>query len=268
VSCQAARANRLPSVGLAPGVCADKAIRSSLDGRRCGHGVSARLLAAAVDAGRGRPYILAVTPLSVLDLSPIVQRGDAAQSLRDTLDLTRHAERWRYRRYWLAEHHNSPGIASAATAVVLGHVAVMLGLNVCAADTDEEAKRLFSSHQQAVINRRSGRRGPLPRPVEDLDSRLDPVAKMILQQALSCSVVGSPETVKRGLEAFIDGTDEIMVAAQIFDHAARCVHSRSLPKFTRRSARRHKGWNTYDEVNFFGVTRGKRRGHRNSGSRR
>jgi luciferase family oxidoreductase group 1 len=98
---------------------------------------------------------------------------------------------------------------------------VMLGLNVCAPDTDEEPKRLFSSHQQAVINRRSGRRGPLPPPVEDLDSRLDPVAKMILQQALSCSVVGSPETVKRGLEAFIDGTDEIMVAAQIFDHAAR-----------------------------------------------
>src|SRR6195256_4204703 len=64
-----------------------------------------------------------MTPLSVLDLSPIVEGGDAGQSLRNTLDLARHAERWGYRRYWLAEHHNSPGIASAATAVVIGHVA-------------------------------------------------------------------------------------------------------------------------------------------------
>src|SRR5213080_1988637 len=64
-----------------------------------------------------------MTSLSVLDLSPIIQGGDAAQSLRNTLDLARHAERWGYRRYWLAEHHNMPGIASAATAVVIGHVA-------------------------------------------------------------------------------------------------------------------------------------------------
>jgi luciferase family oxidoreductase group 1 len=313
-------------------------------------------------------------PLSVLDLSPIVQGGDAAQSLRNSLDLARHAERWGYRRYWLAEHHNSTGIASAATAVVIGHVAagtatirvgaggimlpnhaplmvaeqfgtlaalhpgridlgvgrapgtdqitaralrrtlaadvedfpqdvvelmsyfrpaqpgqlvraipgagldvpvwilgsslygaqlaaalglpyafashfapaemaqavaiyrarfkpsgqlttsyVMLGLNVCAADTDDEAKRIFSSHQQGVINRRSGRRGPLPPPVADFESGLDPVAKAMLEQALACSVVGSPQTVKRGLQAFIDrtGADEIMVAGQIFDHTAR-----------------------------------------------
>src|ERR1700726_1110698 len=65
----------------------------------------------------------AMTPLSVLDLSPIVEGSDAAQSLRNTLDLARHAERCGYRRYWLAEHHNRPGIASAATAVVIGHVA-------------------------------------------------------------------------------------------------------------------------------------------------
>src|ERR1700726_2500086 len=64
-----------------------------------------------------------MTALSVLDLSPIIQGGDAAASLRNTLDLARHAERWGYRRYWLAEHHNSPGIASAATAVVIGYVA-------------------------------------------------------------------------------------------------------------------------------------------------
>jgi luciferase family oxidoreductase group 1 len=327
-----------------------------------------------VDCHHGSSYISAMSPLSVLDLSPIVEGSDAAQSLRNTLDLARHAERLGYHRYWLAEHHNSPGIASAATAVVIGHVGagtstirvgaggimlpnhaplmvaeqfgtlaslfpgridlglgrapgtdqltahalrrnlatgadsfpqdvielmsyfrpvapdqqvraipgagldvpvwilgsslfgaqlaaalglpyafashfapaemaravalyrgsfqpserlavphVMLGLNVCAADTDAEAKRLFSSHQQAVIARRTGRRGPLPPPVEDFESRLDLRAMSILQQALSCSVVGSPETVQRGLEAFIQKTrtDEIMVTGNIFDHAAR-----------------------------------------------
>jgi luciferase family oxidoreductase group 1 len=327
-----------------------------------------------MDGGAARPYMGAMSALSVLDLSPIVEGSDAAQSLRNTLDLARHAERLRYRRYWLAEHHNSPGIASAATAVVIGHVAggtssirvgaggimlpnhaplmvaeqfgtlaalfpgridlglgrapgtdqltayalrrnlatgadsfpqdvielmsyfrpaqpdqpvraipgagldvpvwilgsslfgaqlaaalglpfafashfapaemeravalyrssfrpserlafpyVMLGLNVCAADTDAQARHLFSSHQQAVIARRTGRRGPLPPPVKDFESGLDPRAKSILQQALSCAVVGSPQTVERGLEAFIERTrtDEIMVSSNIFEHGAR-----------------------------------------------
>jgi luciferase family oxidoreductase group 1 len=327
-----------------------------------------------MDAGEASSHIGAMSPLSVLDLSPIVEGSDAAQSLRNTLDLARHAERLGYRRYWLAEHHNSPGIASAATAVVIGHVAggtstirvgaggimlpnhaplmvaeqfgtlaalfpgridlglgrapgtdqltayalrrnlatgadsfpqdvielmgyfrpaqpdqpvraipgagldvpvwilgsslygaqlaaalglpyafashfapaemeravalyrssfrpsdrlavpcVMLGLNVCAADTDAEAQRLFSSHQQAVIARRTGRRGPLPPPVADFESGLDPRSKSILQQALSCAVVGAPQSVERGLAAFIKrtGTDEIMVSSNIFDHAAR-----------------------------------------------
>jgi luciferase family oxidoreductase group 1 len=60
---------------------------------------------------------------SLLDLSPIIEGGDAALALRNTLDLARHAEEWGYHRYWLAEHHNLPGIASAATSVVIGHVA-------------------------------------------------------------------------------------------------------------------------------------------------
>jgi luciferase family oxidoreductase group 1 len=327
-----------------------------------------------VDVGDIRPYMGAMSPLSVLDLSPIVEGSDAAQSLRNTLDLARHAERLRYHRYWLAEHHNSAGIASAATAVVIGHVAggtstirvgaggimlpnhaplmvaeqfgtlaslfpgridlglgrapgtdqltayalrrnlatggdsfpqdvvelmsyfrpaqpdqpvraipgagldvpvwilgsslfgaqlaaalglpyafashfapaemeraialyrstfrpsdrlaapyVMLGLNVCAAESDGEARYLFSSHQQAVIARRTGRRGPLPPPVADFEQALDLRAKAILQQALSCAVVGSPQTVRHGLEAFINKTrtDEIMVTGNIFDHAAR-----------------------------------------------
>src|SRR4051794_7420021 len=60
---------------------------------------------------------------SVLDLSPVATGSDAAAALRNTLDLARHAERWGYHRFWLAEHHNIPGIASAATAVVIGHIA-------------------------------------------------------------------------------------------------------------------------------------------------
>ncbi|WP_176328225.1 MsnO8 family LLM class oxidoreductase, partial [Burkholderia vietnamiensis] len=62
-------------------------------------------------------------PYSVLDLAPIPQGADAGQAYRNSLDLARHVERWGYQRYWLAEHHNMPGIASAATAVVIGHIA-------------------------------------------------------------------------------------------------------------------------------------------------
>lgn len=314
-----------------------------------------------------------MTALSVLDLSPITQGSTASQSLANSLDLARHAERLGYKRYWLAEHHNMPGIASAATSVVIAHVAggtksirvgaggimlpnhaplviaeqfgtlaalfpgridlglgrapgtdmltaralrrnlesadnfpqdvvelmgyfrpaeegqriravpgegqtvpvwilgsslygaqlaallglpyafashfapaeldhalevyrtrfqpsaqldkpyVMLGLNVSAAPTDAEAKLLFSSLQQAFVNLRSGRPGQLPPPVENYDRDLDPMAKTMLAQALSCAVVGSPETVRQGIDAFIrrTGADELMVTAQIFDHAAR-----------------------------------------------
>jgi luciferase family oxidoreductase group 1 len=63
-----------------------------------------------------------MVPLSVLDLSPIVEGGTAAQAFHHTIDLAQHAERWNYRRFWLAEHHNMPGIASAATAVLIGQV--------------------------------------------------------------------------------------------------------------------------------------------------
>ena len=61
--------------------------------------------------------------VSILDLAPICLGSDATTALRNTLDLAQHAERWGYRRFWLAEHHNMPGIASAATSVVIGHVA-------------------------------------------------------------------------------------------------------------------------------------------------
>jgi luciferase family oxidoreductase group 1 len=315
-----------------------------------------------------------MTALSVLDLSPVVEGSRPGQSLANSLDLARHAERLGYNRYWLAEHHNMPGIASAATAVVIGHVAggtrtirvgaggimlpnhaplviaeqfgtlaalypgridlglgrapgtdmltaralrrnleagvdnfpqdvvelmgyfepaepaqriravpgegekvdfwilgsslygaqlaamlglpyafashfapaelanalavyrsrfqpsqhldkpyVMLGLNVVAAPTDAEARLLFTSQQQAFVNLRSGRPGRLPAPVEGYDRDLDANARAMLGHALAEAVVGSPETVRRGVEAFVarTGADELMVTAQVFDHAAR-----------------------------------------------
>lgn len=313
-------------------------------------------------------------PFSVLDLSPVPDDSDVVTSLRNTLDLARHAEALGYHRYWLAEHHNMPGIASAATSVVIGHVAggtrtirvgaggimlpnhaplviaeqfgtldalypdridlglgrapgtdmltaralrrnleggvdsfpqdvvelanyfrpavegqrvravpgegrnvplwilgsstygaqlaamlglpyafashfapaelehaldiyrsrfqpseqldkpyVMLGINVSAAETDAAARLLFSSLQQAFVNLRSGRPGKLPAPVAGYEETLDPQARAMLSHALSCAVVGSPETVRTGIDAFIrrTGADELMVTAQIFDHAAR-----------------------------------------------
>jgi luciferase family oxidoreductase group 1 len=315
-----------------------------------------------------------MTPLSVLDLSPVPEGSDAGQALRNSLDLARHAEGLGYARYWMAEHHNMPGIASAATAVALAHVAagtsririgaggimlpnhaplmvaeqfgtlaalhpgrvdlglgrapgsdqltaramrrnlagdagdfprdvlellayfrpaepgqavqavpgagldvpvwilgsstfgaelaaalglpyafashfapaqmadavalyranfrpserlaapyVMLGVNVFAADTDAEARLLFSSLQQAFINLRTGRPGKLPRPRADFEAGLEPYAKAMLDASLSCSIVGGPEAVRAGLAQFIarTGADELMVTAQIHDPAAR-----------------------------------------------
>jgi luciferase family oxidoreductase group 1 len=315
-----------------------------------------------------------MVPFSVLDLSPIVEGSDAAQALRNTLDLAQHAERWGYQRYWLAEHHNMPGIASAATSVVIGYVAggtstirvgaggimlpnhapivvaeqfgtlatlypgridlglgrapgtdqltaralrrglgsdpdefpqdvielmdyfrpvqpgqqlravpgagvdvpiwilgsslfgaqlaasmglpyafashfapaqmmqaiaiyrsrfrpseqlakphVMLGVNVFAAETDHQARLLMTSLQQAFVNLRTGRAGPLPPPVEGYASRLSPLERAQIEQALLCTIAGSPETVRRGLADFVarTGADELMITAQVFDHAAR-----------------------------------------------
>ncbi len=100
---------------------------------------------------------------------------------------------------------------------------VMLGVNVFAAETDARALRLFSSLQQAFLNLRHGRPGKLPPPIDNLDAGLDPRARAMLADALACSIVGGPETVRRGLQAFVSstGADELMVAAQIFDHGAR-----------------------------------------------
>jgi luciferase family oxidoreductase group 1 len=101
---------------------------------------------------------------------------------------------------------------------------VMLGLNVVAAETDAEAKRLFTSLQQAFLNLRTGRPSPLPPPVDDIEARFVTAGLTPdMQGALATAVVGDPQTVRRGLDAFVrkHKPDEIMVTAQIFDHAAR-----------------------------------------------
>jgi luciferase family oxidoreductase group 1 len=312
-------------------------------------------------------------PLSILDLAPITEGGTAADSFRNSLDLAQHGERWGYHRFWLAEHHGMPGIASAATSVLICHVAngtrtirigaggimlpnhsplviaeqfgtleslfpgrielglgrapgsdhttaralrrnlasdadefpqdvvelmdyfagsprravaavpgaglnvpiwilgsslfgaqlaaalglpyafashfapqmmmqaielyratfrpsaqldkpyVMLGFNVFAADTDAEAQLLASSMQQAFISLRSGRPTKLKPPVEGYLDLLSPPERSMLDSVLSCSAIGSPDTVATQLKAFIErtGADELMVTSQIFDHAAR-----------------------------------------------
>lgn len=313
-------------------------------------------------------------PFSILDLSPIPQGATAADALRNSLDLAQHGETWGYNRFWLAEHHNMPGIASAATSVVIGHIAggtktirvgsggimlpnhsplviaeqfgtlaslypdridlglgrapgtdqptaralrrniastsdnfpqdveelqayfepaapnqkiravpgaglrvpiwllgsslfsaqlaaelglpfafashfapadmmqaiqlyrahfkpsrqlerpyAMLGLNVVVAETDAEARYLFTSVQQAFTNLRRGTPGQIPPPINDIDSYWSPAEKASASMTLLCSAVGSPETVERGLLKFIEVTqpDEIITTAHIYDHSAR-----------------------------------------------
>jgi luciferase family oxidoreductase group 1 len=317
---------------------------------------------------------LSSVPFSVLDLAPVPAGSTVADSLRNTLDLARRVEALGYGRFWLAEHHNMTGIASSATAVLIGHVAggtrtirvgsggVMLPnhsplvvaeqfgtlealypgridlglgrapgtdqltmralrrnftaadedfprdvqelrsyfaharpgqlvravpgeglgvplwllgsslysarlaaelglpfafashfapdylthalevyregfrpsaqlkepysmacLNVFAAETDAEARRLFTSLQQAFVNLRRGRPGQLPPPVETLEGVASDLELAGAGHALRYSVVGSPDAVRRGLESFLALTDadELMLTSQIYEHAAR-----------------------------------------------
>ncbi len=113
--------------------------------------------------------------ISVLDLAPITQGSDAATALRNTLDFARHAERLGFHRYWLAEHHNMPGIASAATSIVIGHVAagtrtirvgaggIMLP-NHAPLVIAEQFGTLESLFPDASISVSGARRGPIPSP--------------------------------------------------------------------------------------------------------
>jgi len=312
-------------------------------------------------------------PFSILDLSPIVEGGSAAQSFKNSLDLARHAEGWGYNRFWVAEHHSIPGVASAATSVVIGHVAagtstirvgaggimlpnhaplliaeqfgtletlfpgridlalgrapgsdqmtaqalrrtpssgdefprdvvelmgyfraaepgqlvravpgaglsvpiwilgsslfgaqlasrlglpfafashfapaqmaqaidlyrnqfrpseqlerpyVMLGVTVVAADTDVEAAWLFTSLQQTFLNLRRGRPTQVPPPSHDFEREVTPFERAQLDSVLNLACVGSHETVRAALKAFVSrtGADELIVATQIYDHSAR-----------------------------------------------
>ncbi len=314
-----------------------------------------------------------MTPLSVLDLVPVAEGDTPADALRNTLDLAQHCERWGYVRYWMAEHHNMAGIASAATSVVIGHVAggtrtmrigaggimlpnhsplviaeqfgtleslypgridlglgrapgtdaitsralrrdphaadtfpedvlelqalfapaqpgqpyravpgeglavplwilgsslygaqlaaglglpysfashfapealmpalqlyrdrfepsaqldrpwAMPGVNVIVADTDEEARRLFTTTQQMFTRMIRNTRGQMPAPIDDIEGFWTPAEKAQVGRMLSCSFVGSPQTVRRGLSAFIasTGADELIVSAPIHAHASR-----------------------------------------------
>jgi alkanesulfonate monooxygenase SsuD/methylene tetrahydromethanopterin reductase-like flavin-dependent oxidoreductase (luciferase family) len=100
---------------------------------------------------------------------------------------------------------------------------VMLGFNVCAAETDAEARYLRSSSLQAILRLRQGAPGKLPPPVADFESALGPAEHAMLAEFSVCSAVGSPATVADSLSAFIarTGADELMVVTQVYDHAAR-----------------------------------------------
>jgi luciferase family oxidoreductase group 1 len=100
---------------------------------------------------------------------------------------------------------------------------VMLGFNVIAADSDEQAAVLATSLQQAFVNLRSGRPSKLPPPAPGFAERVGPAERAMLDSVLACTAIGAPATVRRTLEAFVESTqaDELMITSQVFDHAAR-----------------------------------------------
>jgi alkanesulfonate monooxygenase SsuD/methylene tetrahydromethanopterin reductase-like flavin-dependent oxidoreductase (luciferase family) len=100
---------------------------------------------------------------------------------------------------------------------------VMLGFNVFAADSDEEAHFRATSMQQAFVNLRSGRPSRLQPPRAGYLEQLGPAERALLDSVLSCSAIGAPATVTAQLQAFVarTGADELMITSQIFDHTAR-----------------------------------------------
>lgn len=99
----------------------------------------------------------------------------------------------------------------------------MVGVNVVAADTDDEAKHLFTTLQQQFTRMRRNTRGQLPPPIDDIESYWTEQEKASVAQSLACSVVGSPDTIRRGLQAIVNktGANELIFSGQIFDHQAR-----------------------------------------------
>jgi luciferase family oxidoreductase group 1 len=99
----------------------------------------------------------------------------------------------------------------------------VFGVNVIAADTDEEAQHLFTTLQQHYTRARRNTRGQLPSPIADIDAFWETHEKAGVMRSLACSVVGSPKTIRHELQRLLEisGADEILLTGQIFDHAAR-----------------------------------------------
>src|SRR5881227_3329998 len=148
---------------------------------------------------------MARIPLSVLDLSPIVEGGDAAQALRNTLDLARHAERWGFHRYWVAEHHNIPSVASAATAVVVGAVAAATStIRVGAGGI------MLPNHAPLVIAEQFGTLESLYPKRIDLALGRAPGTDQMTMRALRRSLGGSGDTFPQDvveLQSYFRGSD-------------------------------------------------------------
>src|SRR5262249_39277969 len=99
----------------------------------------------------------------------------------------------------------------------------MVGVPLIVAETDDEARRLFTSPQQSFTNLHRGQPGPLPAPIDDIDAYWTPLERIQASRMLRYAVVGSPETVRMGLEELLEATraDELMVVTAVYDHAAR-----------------------------------------------
>ena len=146
-----------------------------------------------------------MVPFTLLDLSPIPQGADAGTALRNTIDLARHAEAWGYRRFWLAEHHNMPGIASAATAVVIGHVAAATSRNRIGA-----AGIMLPNHAPLVIAEQFGTLAALFPGRVDLGLGRAPGSDMRAARAL-----------RRNLDSDPDGFPRDVVELQSYFRPAR-----------------------------------------------
>jgi len=174
-------------------------------------------------AGKGEPdrwsatsngKVSAMIPLSVLDLCPILEGSDATHALRNTLDLARHAERWGYRRYWLAEHHNMPGIASAATAVVIGQVAAATAtIRVGAGGI------MLPNHAPLVIAEQFGTLEALYPGRIDLGLGRAPGTDMVTARALRRDLASSAESFPQ----------DVVELASYFSPAARNQAVRAIP---------------------------------------
>jgi luciferase family oxidoreductase group 1 len=142
---------------------------------------------------------------SVLDLSPVIEGGDAAQAFRNTVDLARHVEQWGYHRYWLAEHHNMPGIASAATSIVIGHVAgATKSIRVGAGGV------MLPNHAPLVIAEQFGTLESLYPGRIDLALGRAPGTDMLTARALRRSLTSSGDTFPQDvleLQSYFRGAD-------------------------------------------------------------